>query len=316
MADGDFKEPIEDPVADVEITAMEFKLADLEVGKPDPRGRMVRDILWAVDAFKIYKTDHGISPFFSDTPEVAATQRLAYLEMGAGIADFNHLIHSLRPTRLPFADRSVPSKSAAGSGLLHYEREMARCVAQAMFGNLESAQSSLSALRTRLAARISNRGRVVHLLINIVLVMVAIAGGLIFAKSGYESEFKFDVREMGLAIMMGSVGALFSTTARLQRMEVDPMITYYMHWVYGGQRVLVGALGGMVLYFGIKSGIVSALFAPLESASAVTIPAQGPAPGLDTYWLSFVCMLAGFSERLVPNLLDAKARDLGGETAT
>ncbi|MEP5759396.1 MAG: hypothetical protein ABJ327_08885 [Litoreibacter sp.] len=308
-----------DPETKVEpepdIKPMEFKLCDLEVGKEDPRGRVVRDILWAVDAFKIYKTDGGISPFFSDTAAVAAKQRLAYLELGAGIAEFNHLIHTLTLRHKRPRGNSGELMSRDKNSLLHYEREMARCVAQAMFGNLDDAKTSLSALRNRLAAKISNHGRVVHLLINIVLVAIAIAGGLIFAKSGYVSVFSFDVKEMGLAVMMGSVGALFSTISRLQQMEVDPTITHHMHWVYGAQRVLVGALGGMVLYFGIKSGIVSALFAPLEKATSVTIPAQGPAPGLDSYWLSFVCMLAGFSERLVPNLLDAKSRELTGENS-
>ena len=45
---------------------MKFKLADLRAGDKDPRGRAVRDILWAVNEFKIYRADMGISPFFSD----------------------------------------------------------------------------------------------------------------------------------------------------------------------------------------------------------------------------------------------------------
>ena len=279
-------------------TPMVFQLKDLEVGKPDPRGRIVRDILWAVNEFKIYKTDRGISPFFSDNPDAARTQKLAYLELGAGIAEFNHLIHTLKPPLIPFTDKAFPMIARSEGNLVHYERELARCIAEALLGKAEVAKTSLLALQQRLAAQIANRGRVVHLLVNIVLVAVAVFGALSFARSEYTSAFQFDVSEIGLAVMMGAIGALFSTTVRLQSMAVDPTITHYMHWVYASQRVLVGALGALIIYFGFKSGVISGLFAQnTETAKA-----------FDTHWLSFVGIIAGFSERLVPNLLDGKSQ--------
>lgn len=278
----------------------DFKLADLVKGRDDPRGRAVRDVFWSVNEFKIYKTDQGISPFFSDDPEMAKDQKLAYLGLGAGIADFNHLIHTLKPRTIPFTGKPMSGNTTGSMNLVHYERELARCIAQALLGQAEIAKTSLADLRKRVAARISNRGRVVHLMINVLLVAVAVVGALSFAKSGYTSTFGFDVKEMGLAVMMGSIGALFSTTVRLQSMVVDPTVSQYMHWVYGTQRILVGALGALIIYYGFKSGVVNGLFQPLSGA-------VDTAKTFDPYWLSFVCVLAGFSERLVPNLLDAKA---------
>lgn len=296
MPEGDFKELEGGAVS----APRDFKLDDLVKGQDDPRGRRVRDIFWSVNEFKIYKTDQGISPFFSDDPAVSKAQKLAYLGLGAGIADFNHLIHTLKPRTIPFTDHPIAGGAAGGSSLVHYERELARCIAQALLGQAEIAKSSLADLRNRVAARISNRGRVVHLMINVLLVAAAVVGALAFAKSGYTSTFGFDVKEMGLAVMMGSIGALFSTTVRLQSMAVDPTVSQYMHWIYGTQRILVGALGALIIYYGFKSGVVNGLFQPLSGAVEAT-------KTFDPYWLSFVCVLAGFSERLVPNLLDAKA---------
>ena len=184
---------------------------------------------------------------------------------------------------------------------MHYERELARCIAQALLGEPDKALAALQDLRSRLASQISNRARVVHLGINLILVFSVFVIALLFAWSRYESAFDFETRELSLAIMMGAVGALFSTTVRLQSMSVDPTVTFLMHWVYGAQRVIVGSLGALAIYFGFKSGVVNGLFQP--DATAI-----GPGTEFNLYWLSFVCLLAGFSERLVPNLLDSQAQ--------
>ena len=307
MPEGDLHSIEDAPDAlDVATTPMTFRLADLEKGGVDPRGRAVRDILWSVDEFKIYKTDQGISPFFSDNPALSKLQKTAYIQLGPDLAAFNHLIHTIKPRTIPFTEREIGS-GGVGTNLVHYERELARCIAQALLGEADAARASLADLRQRLAARISNRGRVVHLMINVVLVAIAVTGAIFFARSGYTSVFKFDVIETGLAVMMGAIGALFSTTVRLQSMEVDPTVSPYMHWVYGAQRVLVGALGALIIYYGFKSGVVAGLFQPISGT-------VDPTQSFDPYWLSFVCVLAGFSERLVPNLLDAKASSIEGAT--
>lgn len=300
MPDGDFT-PVTPP--------MKFKLADLKTNETDPRGRVVRDILWAVNEFKIYRTDLGVSPFFSDEPELAAKQKDAYLSLGSGIAEFSHLIEILRPTSIPFTNVPVPRGPSVISMRVQYERELARCIAQALLGHQQEAHASLECLRDRLAAQIRNRARVVHLLINVFLVILAVTGAMSFVLLDYQSQFGFNTKEFGLAVMMGSVGALFSTTVRLQWMEIDATITQFMHWVYGAQRVLIGAMGALVIYFGFRSGVLNGLLEPI----AGTIDTEAP---YNPYWLSFVCVLAGFSERLVPNLLDSHAESVRAASET
>ncbi|WP_170325993.1 hypothetical protein [Ruegeria arenilitoris] len=282
------------------FTEMEFKLKDLKAGGFDPRGREVLDILWAVNEFKIYKTRSGISPFFCDDPEQARHQKMAYLKLGSGIAEFNHLIQILTRFRAWRSERPMPARKA--ENLVFYERELARCIAQALLGQEETAKTSLDGLRDRLASRLSNRGRVIHLFVNIVMVVLIIFGSFLLACLGAFSAFEFDSEEIRLALVMGSIGALFSTTVRLQSMKVDPGVVWYMHLVYAFQRVAVGALGALILYFGIKAGILQGLFSGSGASGQTEII---PAP----YWLSFVCILAGFSERLVPNLLEAKSNE-------
>ncbi len=293
-----------------------FKLENLQPGKPDPRGRIVRDILWSMPDFKIFKTDVGISPIFSDESEVAAGQKDAYFAMGDGIAEFNHLIHAMRPIWPVRVLLAGQSDSPAARARNHYERELARCIAQALSGKIEEARSALARLHDRLGARVSNRGRITHLVVNTALVTLVIICSLIVVWSDSDFEFGYNIKELAVAVMMGSVGALFSTSVRLRSMEVDPTVSLWMHIVYSIQRVLVGALGALILYFGFRSGIVTGLFQPLAETApplaetTVEGAADATAQPFDIYWLSFVSILAGFSEQLVPNLLESKTSDM------
>lgn len=289
---------------------MSFKLTDLEVGGPDPRGRVVRDVLWTLDEFKIYKTDFGIFPFFSDNKPLAEIQRLRYLQL-ENIADFNHLVNAVQPFYVPFTRIPILRRGAVHSSQVQYERELGRCLAQALLGHADTANKALSKLGDRLAVRISNGARVWHLFINVLLVSLLTLGAFYVVNSSYTPKFGFDpinLREICLTVMMGGVGALFSTTVRLQSMVVDATVPIYMHWVYATQRVIVGALGALILYFGFKSGVITALFEPATGAAT-------PLEEYSPFWLSFVAVLAGFSERLVPNLLNSKAQDAAPDQA-
>jgi hypothetical protein len=298
---------MKDNLEAVAVSAMAFRLDDLVVGAPDPRGRMVLDILWAVDAFKIYKTSEGLTPFFSDNPKMAVAQRSAYLELGSEISEYNHLIHALRPPVLPFTDGKRAISERDTHTVEHFERELARCIAQAMLGDVPQARVALRRLRRRLGAQISNRGRIVHLCVNLVLVAILVATGLILVRIDYVSPLGYDTREVFTAVMMGGVGALFSTTVRLQNMEIDPTVSSIMHWVYAAQRVMIGALGAFVLYCGFRGGILTGLFGASGSFDATA--------AFPIAWLTFVSILAGFSERLVPNLLASQVSSaMGSDT--
>ena len=288
-------------LAEAEKPEPQMKLADLKVGAKDPRGRVVLDILWHVNEFKIYKTPVGVSPFFSDDPELGAKQKTAYVELGPDIAAFNHLIHLMEPTKIPATDISITVGDLSEDNRTLYERELARCIAQAFLGQTAEARQSLAALRSRLGATISNRARVVHLMISLVIAAFVwlLAFGMV--NSGYEPRFGFEVKDIALSALMGSIGALFSTAVGLRQMEIDPSVGVSMHWVHGFQRMLVGMMGASIIYFGFTSGILTGLFQPAGSAAAIET--------VNPHWLAFISVLAGFSERLVPNLLDGRAEE-------
>ena len=275
-------------------------LADLKIGKQDSREREVLDLLWDVEEFKIYKTPVGISPFFSDDPDLGAIQKRAYVELGPDISAFNYLIHVAAP-KAAKGFRRLQLTGTSDDNRNLFEREFARCIAQALLGHSEGAKIGLASLRSRLEATVTNQARVVHLLISLMIVAIVWLFALSLVGSGYEPRFGLDVKHIALSALMGSIGALFSTAVGLRHMQIDPTVTLSMHWVHGFQRMLVGMMGATIIYFGFTSGILAGIFQPSQTE---TDPAT-----IDQNWLSFISVLAGFSERLVPNLLDGRVRE-------
>jgi|GEM_PF-5021234 len=297
----------------------EFVLDDIVVGALDPRGRRIIDIFWAVNEFKIFKTAKGISPCFSDDPDIAAQQKLNYVALGDGIASFNHVV-GIHETPGPFGRAKQNAAKAFDVNPInvqaalervyepvnHFERELARCLAQALMGDPQTAKRSLNALLERIEAKLSNRARVNHIAVSFVLTaFVSIGVYLLILRtdiSSYSSKFGFDLNDIGLAVMMGSIGALFFTAVRLRQMAVDPHVESKMHFIYGGLRILVGTIAAVILYFGFRSGILADVFQPFEF---------DPEKDADVrpHWLAFISILAGYSERLVPNLLNSRSKE-------
>ena len=257
------------------------------------------EAIWTFAEFRIYRTDDGIVPHYSTDPDTEAAQRSAYLGLGAAMRDLQHLVDIHTSGWRPFR------KKKAGDALRAriHDEDVAISVAHALLGDEATARTVLAAVRERISREIANRARVVHLGINIVLVLaVLLASGIVagWGTFGPVPQNAIRYEEVAVAMAMGAIGALFSTSVRLQSMAVDATVTTLMHWVYAGQRVLVGVLGAFVIYFGFKSGVISGLFQPFAAVDVVS------GADLNIYWLGFVSILAGFSERLVPNLLESQ----------
>lgn len=294
-------------------------LDTLEAGALDKRGQTVSEVLWKTSDFVIYRAADGVFACFSGPPEREREQMRAYLSLGANLAEIEHLmslmetdshwkwsavLRGLDPRTWFRGDRDaarIPARRTPAR--VAHDRELARCIAQALSGDVALAKAGLDALHARWAAQNRNRVRVVHLIVNIALTLATVGVALFFARSGYQSAFGFASKELAMVGMMGAVGALFSTTVRLQAMEVDATVRILVHIVYGLQRIMIGVLGAMILYFGLRSGILLELVRP----GVTEAPQTGPTAEYELYWLSFICIVAGFSERLVPNLLNAQA---------
>lgn len=277
-------------------SAASFPLARLVIGRPDKRGHEVRDILWAVSEFKIYLTGKGVAVHFADDPKVCRTQTRQFLDLGPELANLHALMdilgHNRRPLSLPWRTEQPPDPDANRV----YHREMARGIAQALTGNPKQGKATLEALAKRVEKKLRDRARVVYFAI--CLAVTVVIGGLA-SLLAWASEQQH-VEEIALVALCGSIGALLSTAAGLKRLRPGAAAGLLMSWVYGLQRMLVGVLGAVVFYFALRSGIVT----EIVPSGAETPDVNEP---FELHKLAFLSVLAGFSERMVPDLLNRNA---------
>ena len=121
-----------------------------------------------------------------------------------------------------------------------------------------------------------------------------------------------DLHLLIFAALTGTWGATFSMLgslkSRLAASELDDL-KLMRPWVMLLSRALIGTGAGCVLYFFLRSGLLGGgVFPQLTTLDAAS------KPGKDLALLIIWCFVAGFSEKLVPSLLE-KAEARAGSAA-
>jgi hypothetical protein len=121
-----------------------------------------------------------------------------------------------------------------------------------------------------------------------------------------------DLRLLIFAGLAGTWGATFSMLgslkSRLVGSELDDL-KLMRPWVVLLSRALIGTGAGSVLYFFLRSGLLGGgAFPQLTTLDAAS------GPGKDLALLMIWCFIAGFSEKLVPSLLEKTEARAGSAT--
>src|SRR5215468_9631350 len=73
-----------------------FLLDNLEIGKPDKLGNIVREIFWIGEHYAIYCSDKGVYVHFSDLPDVEQAQRERFTEICPELCELRYLTAQMR----------------------------------------------------------------------------------------------------------------------------------------------------------------------------------------------------------------------------
>jgi hypothetical protein len=233
--------------------------------------------------YAIYRAEK-IMVHFADARETADEQRRAIGQLGA-----------LR-ARLEFLTSRLGCVE-------YYNLQMANAFQLALDGAGSCATAVMEQAVSAAQKERESRGRVQYLVWGFVSGLILLS---IFAVGHLLSSVSSDTPKLWLAAIGGTVGAFFSVSmsirSRTVALDVDP----WTNVTDGILRVLIGVIAGAALTMLLSTGIL-----PKLTVQGATI--AGP----DARWDSVLVVgfIAGFLERLLPDLLEGRQAVSNGAAA-
>jgi hypothetical protein len=265
----------------VQDTQQSFKLKNVQVGNKDGRGLPITQV-YAVQSgdYAVYQAGE-VMVHFADEQEKAQAQRRAILPLSSARAEINALVQGM-------ACREI------------FNRQVADALQLALDGDMDGAKATIGAAKTFVLARRAARGRFQYLKWSFGTAAVLIV--LLFVASRLYP-FQEASSDLWLAAKAGLIGAAFSIALAIRGRTVALDTELLDNVTDGTLRLLIGVISAGVLLLLFASGIVPNLKIGDASFSGGTLTWQT---------VLLVGFVGGFMERLVPDLLEKRNSQIGG----
>ncbi|ATY34131.1 hypothetical protein [Sphingomonas psychrotolerans] len=202
----------------------------------------------------------------------------------------------------PLDWRRTRAKREQFRKVYRYDRRVADAIITVLEdgNNLELAQELLAQVKNDLIAERTAiaRGQYVDRAFLLVIGMVGLT--TLLTAGAFDSIHRFppELGPVWTAVSGGTVGAFFSIVTGLKSRDVVIDLQNRENRIDVTLRMVIGAISGAVLYSLFATDLVST--AVFDNQAIVHGPTEGSYNGLTVFLIGFV---AGFFERLVPNLL-------------
>jgi hypothetical protein len=260
-------------------------LQDIQIGKLDGRGHPITYI-YAVQSeeYGIYQAGE-VMVHFADDPGKAQAQRKSMLPVSSARAEVNALAQGL-------ACREV------------CDRQLAYALQLALDGDMDGAKATVAAAKAFVLAKRAARGRFQYLKWSFGTAAILI--GLLFLASRFYP-LQPASSDLWLAAKAGLIGAAFSIALAIRGRTVALDIDLLDNLSDGTLRLLIGMISAGVLLLLLASGILPSLKIGDADIKPSTLTWQ---------MVLVIGFVAGFLERLVPDLLEKKnSQGNGGNNA-
>jgi hypothetical protein len=267
-------------------------VADIVVGNTDSTGATILTVYAKVSCkYAVYRTHERVVVHFADDQAAGDSQRAALAQLNALRGQINGLINGWRTS----------PRSRGYCRATAFDRRVADALGVALQNTpsaVEDAKAMLAAIKEDIFGVRTARARVYYGVGAAAAALILILLACLFTWKFYDSNiyaYSPDGRLLWLALGAGALGAFFSIAVRLQTRAILTDLQKRETISDALTRVAIGAIAGLVLVTVFQTRLVTV------SLGNIAIAAARP-----DSWLTpaFVAFLAGFSEMLVPGLLD------------
>ena len=267
--------------------AAPFMLCELKEGQPDKLGHSVQQILWFAKNYAIYRTEQGVHVQFSDNDEEASEQRCGFTKICPELCELRYLTAQIPATKpLIFRGR----KGYDGSSL--YDHNVAQAIMLVMEGDAKTGREIAQKALEMAIERVTNDNTLRYVCFSLGGWLLILAFGALLLRYSPDKSLPDDLRLFVVAGMAGATDAILSIATRLQSFRLKPCNHSNMNYLMSILRVgVIGSVAGIILW----------LFAPIVLNDA----ALELIPGWQSGWRAPAALglIAGFAERLIPNIM-------------
>jgi hypothetical protein len=265
-------------------------IAALAVGQTDGQGYPVNYIYTKfAPVYAVYRSDVRVVIQFADDAAVQAVQR----QKMAGLAQNRGVVSGL----IDGWRQNKRNKLKVWA----FDRRVADALIVGLEGEIDNANAILLQIRDDIIAERKAWARFLYLIwsgggcLGLSILAGMVASVLALLDNRHVDPVAY---QLLIGVGFGSLGAFFSIAIGLQKRSIDLDLLMKNNIIDSVVRILIGAIAAVVLLAMVSAGIVS-----------VTLGKFSLGDGTSPHWLVtlIVCFLGGFSERLVPDLLQSAA---------
>jgi hypothetical protein len=289
-----------------------FPLRDLQKGKPDKLGNIVREILWIERNYAIYSSDKGIYVHFSDKAEMEKEQRKRFTEISPELCELRYLTAQMRGWNW------WPWFSSHRRHTL-YEHNMAQALMLIIEDKDDPAAKRIAKETLEMAVRrvtTENTIRYVRACLISAIGVIALGTMAFWALNhiGHPEALKWTPYLVGG--MFGAVGAVFSIVTRVEAFRLQPCDESRMNYWMSAIRVLMGVMSAIALLLLVDTLLVDVLSKLTGSPKHIIEWIDDPKNVVFWQAMAVLGFVAGFAERLIPNLLRQTAGKMEAAVGT